>query len=382
MRQPVKILEIYRKLKKAIEDGIYPAGVFLPNETILARNLGISRNTLRSALKKLAEEKLIDRMCSKGTMVCNTGRKSLQVPLTFLLKCTDYISDIVRHPDSQYMSRMLAGFSQVAYEFNYRAEIVPVSPTNNEHDIDWKKIDHLNSDSMVMVGGFWYHDLFPLLVERGCKVILIDEQTVEGEIHADILKNWLLIKLKRAEAACAAVQYMHSLGQRRIGLVHAYLSEKNHPILRGYLSGLKKCGLDYSAWLNIPDRMFAAQEIIKIISDFYKKTKFDTLVINAFILLPLCRQNYLNKTLGLPDSVKILMLNNLESLFNTYPSPWWTDFPWVEIGRCGASALIQEELCNTTKSFDAVIIKNDSIIKVPEIVNVEKMQLGFQQQNR
>ena len=363
MRQPIKVMDVYRKLKKAIEDGVYPAGAFLPNETDLAQNLEISRNTLRSVLTKLAEEKLIERMCPKGTMVCDRGRRNLQVPLTFLLQCTDYISNVTRHPDSQYMSRMLSGFSQVAYEYNYRVEIVPVSPTNYYHDIDWKKIDHLNSGSMVMVGGFWYRDLLPLLTERGCKVVLIDEQTCDGEIYADYLKNWFLIKLKRAESLCAAVQHINSMGQSRIALVHGDLSEKDHPVLRGYLSGLKKCGLSYSAWLETPDRQMSPQEIIKMVSDLYKKTKFDTLVINAYILLPLCRETFINRALGLPDSVKILMLNNLDHLFNTYPAPCWTDFPWAQIGRCSAAALIQETSCKAAESFDAVIINSNSVVE-------------------
>jgi DNA-binding LacI/PurR family transcriptional regulator len=341
---------------------------------VLAKNMGISRNTLRSALTKLADDRFIDRMCSKGTMVCDRGCKNLQVPLTFLLKCTDYISNVSMHPDSQYMGRMLSGFSQIAYKNNYRTEIVPVSPTNYQLDIDWQKVDHLNSSSMVMVGGFWYKTLFPLLAERGCKVILIDEQTCDGEIYSDYLKNWFLIKLKRAEAASAAVEYMHSLGQNRIALVHAYISEKDHPVFNGYLSGIKKCGLDYSAWLETPDKLFTAKEIIKTISDFYNKTNFDTLMINAYILLPLCRQPFLNRTLGLPDSVKILMLNNLEHLFNTYPSPWWTDFPWMEIGRCGAAALIQEASCQTSTSFDALIIKDRSVISDEEYGNSSNTQ--------
>jgi DNA-binding LacI/PurR family transcriptional regulator len=366
MRQPIKMMNVYRKMKKAIEDGVYSAGTFLPNEVALAQKLAISRNTLRSVLTKLADDRFIERISSKGTLVCDRGRNKLQVPLTFLLQCTDHVSDVMKHPDNQYLKRMLSGFSQVAYEHNYRVELVPVSPTNYEHDIDWTKIDHLDSDSMVMVGGSWYNELFPLLAERGCKVALIDGQAYDREICSNYFKNWFLIELKRAEATCAAIQYMNSLGQNRIALIHGSLSEENHPVLRGYRSGLEKCGLSYSAWLEVDEKplsALSAVEIIKTVSNFYKKTKFDTLVINAYILLPLCRQNFLNKVLGLPDSVKILMLNNVEHLFNTYPSPWWTDFTWVEIGRYGALALIQEASCQTTKSFDASIIQDHSMIE-------------------
>ena len=362
MKPPVKALLIYRKLKKAIVDGIYPPGSFLPNETALAVNFGVSRNTLRSALTRLAEEKFIDRICSKGTIVCPRGNSTLQIPLTFLLQCPDYISNTMKHPENLFMCRMLSGYSQVAYNNGYRVEIVPILPNYDEHDIAWEKVNHLNSDSMVIVCGHLFEKLFPLLLERKCKVAFVNHQ-INRKLEKSNAEKWFMIELKRAEAVCAIIRHMRSIGQNRIALLHGDITEKNHPILRGYLAGLKKYALDYSAWQEFPQGDLTPPKIIKIVADFYEQARFDTLIINAYLLLPLCREPYLNRALGLPDSVKIVMLNNLEHLFNTFPSPWWTDFHWTEIGICGAEALINEEAPSfDKKDFYSILIKDHNIV--------------------
>ena len=80
MRQPLKRMHIYEDLKRSISAGVYHQGAFLPNELILAEKYGVARETLRSVLKLLEEDMLIERIRSRGTRVCG----SIQAPLTFL----------------------------------------------------------------------------------------------------------------------------------------------------------------------------------------------------------------------------------------------------------------------------------------------------------
>ena len=86
MRQPLKRMHIYEDLKRSISAGVYHQGAFLPNELILAEKYGVARETLRSVLKLLEEDMLIERIRSRGTRVCG----SIQAPLTFLSPCPDF----------------------------------------------------------------------------------------------------------------------------------------------------------------------------------------------------------------------------------------------------------------------------------------------------
>ena len=59
----------YEKIKENIVQGIWADGARLPSEYELTENLGISRDTLRKALQKLAVEGYIYRKAGDGTFV-------------------------------------------------------------------------------------------------------------------------------------------------------------------------------------------------------------------------------------------------------------------------------------------------------------------------
>lgn len=62
-------LRIARELKNAIVSGHYPVGSHLPTEETLAHDYRVSRNTVREALRKLREEKLVISRRGSGTRV-------------------------------------------------------------------------------------------------------------------------------------------------------------------------------------------------------------------------------------------------------------------------------------------------------------------------
>ena len=58
-----------RTLKDEIFAGLYPVGSYLPTEDRLAKDHSVSRNTIREALRKLREEKLVLSRRGSGTRV-------------------------------------------------------------------------------------------------------------------------------------------------------------------------------------------------------------------------------------------------------------------------------------------------------------------------
>lgn len=61
--------ELYLKLRRMIEDGVYPVGSKLPSEKELADERGVSRITSKHALDRLASEGFIRRYPGKGSYV-------------------------------------------------------------------------------------------------------------------------------------------------------------------------------------------------------------------------------------------------------------------------------------------------------------------------
>jgi len=71
-KSPVPLhAQVEMLVREMIKDPEYQNNAFLPNETDLAKQLGISRNTVRQALNKLVYEGLLDRKKGVGTRVAD-----------------------------------------------------------------------------------------------------------------------------------------------------------------------------------------------------------------------------------------------------------------------------------------------------------------------
>lgn len=66
--------EIYRQLVGDIRDGRYPVGGKLPPERELCATFGVSRHTVRDAVRRLTEQGLIARRAGAGTVVLRRTR--------------------------------------------------------------------------------------------------------------------------------------------------------------------------------------------------------------------------------------------------------------------------------------------------------------------
>src|SRR6266481_1778455 len=71
------------ELTQRIDRGLLPAGSRLPSEPALASELGVSRATLREALRELESEGLVRRMWGAGTFVADGRRVANSLDLNF-----------------------------------------------------------------------------------------------------------------------------------------------------------------------------------------------------------------------------------------------------------------------------------------------------------
>lgn len=358
MREPVKRLLLYEAIKEDIASGVYLPGSFLPNELELAVKYGNARDTLRLALAMLEDDRIIELLKGRGRRVCPAGNAPTRPLITFLLPCADFLSETYVFAVAQMTRRILKGVSQIAFEYNCRLETVPVSPTNNAHDIDWQRLNFINSDSKILAFGYWYSDLFPLFKKFGCRVAFIENQSYHYKIYADYLKDWAVLTIDRFNAAKAAVGFLAERGCRRIAMVRCDLDKKDHPSLLGYKAGLSECGISYAAWLNT----LAADDenITGIMADFYKKNKFDAVLLDPYLICRLRTRHSLNCYLGFPENVKIMA--DFESIYNqrVFPSLSSTDFPYEEIGRIAARRLLEDRFRKEQQAFNGTIIERES----------------------
>ncbi|HEX6930584.1 MAG TPA: GntR family transcriptional regulator [Streptosporangiaceae bacterium] len=76
-------MSVYEELARRIEDGQFAAGARLPSEPELATEMGVSRATLRDALRILEDDGLVRRMQGSGTFVTPRLRVSNSLDVNF-----------------------------------------------------------------------------------------------------------------------------------------------------------------------------------------------------------------------------------------------------------------------------------------------------------
>jgi GntR family transcriptional repressor for pyruvate dehydrogenase complex len=118
--------QVAKKIKSRILDGRYPAGERLPSERLLAEQLGVTRLTLREALKECEASGFTQTRHGDGTYVCNVrqdatleilseilnvGRDLKPEEIRSLLEfrevvCTGFAEAIARNTTSEHVRRL------------------------------------------------------------------------------------------------------------------------------------------------------------------------------------------------------------------------------------------------------------------------------------
>lgn len=97
--------KVAQQLRSAISSGDYPAGSRLPTEFELSAQLGVSRSTVRSALKELAVLGLVHTEHGVGTFVVE--QPVVRAGLEQMDSITDSIRAMGKEPGMDYVSRTI-----------------------------------------------------------------------------------------------------------------------------------------------------------------------------------------------------------------------------------------------------------------------------------
>lgn len=111
----LRYVTVYNKLFKLINEGTFPINYKLPSEPHLAKDLGVSRTTLRQALALLQDDGLIQNIRGKGNFIIKSStEKSIGLEKTghiihkSLQSNIDFIEmNFHMEPTSDYFSKIL-----------------------------------------------------------------------------------------------------------------------------------------------------------------------------------------------------------------------------------------------------------------------------------
>jgi GntR family transcriptional regulator len=156
MEEPMYI-KIHNQIKREIENHVYQVGSRIPAERQLALKFGVSRMTLRQAIKTLEDEGILEQRLGSGTYVAN---QKVQEKMSGIMSFTE-----ITHANGQVPSSKL---------ISYRVG----KPTLSESE----RLGLTDNQEILRMERIRYADNIPICYE----VVTIPQQLIMGMSKSDI----------------------------------------------------------------------------------------------------------------------------------------------------------------------------------------------------
>ena len=208
-------------LRERIHDATYQPGARLPSESVLAKEFGVSRATVRTVLAKLSVEGLILRRQGDGTYV----NARIQEVNTHLGGLWDF-------------SRLIetSGFAA-----SIQALSVDVKKATEE---DAHTLDVNTGDELLSLQRLFFADETPVILAHNLiplKFISATPENIDGNLHIrDILRQYCEQEIAFAvteirSADCEEIKEHIELQEKDhlLNLRMAFYSKENHPLALG-----------------------------------------------------------------------------------------------------------------------------------------------------
>ena len=212
MRADSKNGRLYEKLKEDILSGICPPGFRFPPEIVHAQNLGVSRNTLRLALKQLESEDLILREGGRGTFVnpAYNPRKSRR-----------YLLILSSAPAPEHTEHIVPQISR-GIEQALRDREIDLEQCSHEHLMTLSKQELVEMLSRRRISGvLWkatnFHGNEKIL--QALKLLPIPVVLLYCNPADYRITNCAAIPQNTRNAWCEALRYLRRCGHTRIGII-------------------------------------------------------------------------------------------------------------------------------------------------------------------
>lgn len=332
---------IFEELKHAILSGTYTEGEKLPTEFELSAQYAVARGTIRESLKRLEEEGYLERIKSKGTFVRRPEQRNGDRVLSFLIPYPDYMR-LAHDAVFSAFTQVFYGAVRAASEEGWRVETVPFSRTNNNHDIDWAAMEHLDENSRLIVFNKWYHTAFRTFLKRRIKVGIIRYFT-EPSPWDGCFAQWINAVIPTKTDFIKAIEELHARGCRRILNANTHYNDPYNEKSIAYREAIKKLGLDpielnYDVFYGRPDYCAC---IMRAVRKLWEETRFDA-VFAADARGFIAGSQNIYESLNLPETIRFLVVRDHPNFLQMNPQISALEEDHDFIGYSIAKALMQD----------------------------------------
>lgn len=327
LRKPV-FFPLKNSLTKAIDEGTLAPGAPIPSEHEMCRKFGISRQSVRQALKELEEENLIFRRPGKGTFV-KDGSLNEDVHKSEVIRTIGIDVDLLAKTEDWYLSKLVRGVQNVCGANHCRLSLMAHTGLEKlkKGFVDGLILTGANPNEYEMYERMTKLEIHPVLINR----------VTEHENVAYVSVNY------RSESEKAA-KLLLDKGHRKIGLVSSSLDPNlNQPRYAGFKDSLKKNSLDEIPQLcEVPERQ-SNEFYANAIYEYLKKADITAIyLLNGCFAVPLFLAV---QRLGMkiPDDLEILCFDDIGYISDFYPYPFtYVKMPLLEMGSDASEYLLKK----------------------------------------
>jgi len=361
--------KIAEAVKSEIASGKMRPGNRLKSVRELASYFSVSTKAAQRAFDTLEIEGFVERRQGSGTFV-RENKTSRSNTVYFLVPHASHIAS--SHESSVMLNRILYGITS-APSPRVLPQLVPVSKQNvrsitkTPSAIDWATLEQIPAGANVFASALWYNRIFPFLVERGVKgLLLVAQYEQEQQKMYDLIRDasWSFITIDRFAGIQKTVEYLYRLGRRRIAAIKRCPEQPEHPFRKGFITAYENYDMVFkNDFFHEITPEQSEGNMSDTVYELFRKTKFDSLI--------LCNPNIVGATysalakigLKVPDDVAVIAFRDMPEYVNLTPAVSAFDFSWADIGREISRIFTSDDPFYKDTRFHSSIIKRGSTEK-------------------
>ena len=299
MVRETKQMRIYNLLKERIESGFYPPGYLFPDELKLAKELQVSRVTLRPALELLKLENLIVRQRGLGTYV--RDRKKHQTRIMVLVHAEEFRRfDNGRNP----FLYILPCIQLAAERMNASLEICDAaSLLASDPDQCVKRLLASGVQGILWLGNNFTgkEPLLETIRKTRLPVLLPHANAADAEIT-----GFTAMATNFTELTRDGLKYLALTGHRRVGYIGG--RDMHHVAASDYLDWVKAAELDPDPeLLRLIDWRQGKQTVFDAVESLLKLSEPPTAIFSYSDYLSIQIYEYLHRgKIRIPEDIAVL----------------------------------------------------------------------------
>ena len=364
---------IYQQLKENIILGKYPVGIKLPRELDFAKELGVGKITLRSALSRLYDEGLIARIPSKGTFVVDQSRDNKKDTNILIISN----SNLEKESPNNYI---LPGIENTVAKLGYKTILCNDGFFSSISITELKKSLKENEITGIILLGMNYNGDEPLLKKLqkvNIPVVLPHASSSDSQIT-----GFASIRILQDKAWIDAIRHLHDQGHKRVATLAIQkdgfrgFSENEHKtLLKAYDMSTDKELFGYAP--------YDSEKIAEVVNKWLKLPDLPTAILcySDFLAIDVY-EAIKEKDIKIPEKIAIMGCCGFPGGSFLSPSLSTIDFEYSILGKMSVELILKaDEWFDPNRKKDVpelikehkLLIRESTAIKRPELQYVKEV---------